>query len=41
MNILIHGMEYQDALEFVKKNDIIDTYEEMQKGGYTKKRLIV
>jgi len=41
MNILIHGMEYQEALEFVKKNDIIDTYEEMQKRGYMKKRLVV
>lgn len=41
MNILMFGMEYQEALDLVKKNDIINTYEEMQKSGYMKKHLIV
>lgn len=41
MNILMFGMEYQEALDLVKKNDIINIYEEMQKSGYMKKHLIV
>lgn len=41
MNILMLDMEYQEALDLVKKNDIINTYEEMQKSGYMKKRLVV
>lgn len=41
MNILMFGMEYQEALDLVKKNDIINTYEEIQKSGYMKKHLIV
>jgi hypothetical protein len=35
------GMEYQEALDLVRKNDIINTYEEMKKSGYLKKHLIV
>lgn len=41
MNILMFGMEYQEALDLAKKNDIINTYGEMQKSGYMKKHLIV
>lgn len=41
MNMLIFGMEYQEALDFVKESDFINTYEEIQKSGYMKKRLIV
>ena len=37
MDMLMLGMEYQEALEFVKKNDIIDTYDRMLKSGYLKK----
>lgn len=33
-------MEYQEAWDLVKKNDIINTYEEMQKSGYMKKYLM-
>lgn len=35
------GMEYQEALDFVKKNDIIDTDNRMLKSGYLKKHLVV
>ena len=41
MNILIHGMEYQEALDFVRKNDIIDTYNQILKSDYLKKKLVV
>lgn len=41
MNILIHGMEYEDAFEFVRKNDMINTYDEMKKSGYLSKKLVV
>lgn len=41
MNMLMLGMEYQEALDLVKRNDIIDTYERMQKSGYLKKHLVV
>ena len=41
MNILMLGMEYQEALDLVKKNDIINTYEEMHKSGYMEKPLVV
>ena len=41
MNLLILGMEYDKALEFVNKNDTLGTYERMKKSGYLRKRLIV
>ena len=41
MDMLMLGMEYQEALDFVKKNDIIDTYNRMLKSGYLKKHLVV
>ena len=41
MDMLMLGMEYQEALDFVKKNDIIDTYDRMIKSGYLKKHLVV
>lgn len=41
MNLLILGMEYDQALEFVNKNDMLGTYERMKKSGYLKKKLIV
>ncbi|MFR2504243.1 MAG: hypothetical protein ACLS85_17515, partial [Coprobacillus cateniformis] len=41
MNMLIHGMEYQEALEFVRKNDNIDTYNQILKSNYWKKKLVV
>ena len=41
MNLLILGMEYDEALEFLNKNDILGTYERMKKSGYLRKRLIV
>ncbi|MGN0482333.1 MAG: hypothetical protein ACI4HI_02155 [Lachnospiraceae bacterium] len=41
MNLLILGMEYEEALEFVNKNDTFGTYERMKKSGYLRKRLIV
>lgn len=41
MDILMLGMEYQEALDFVKKNDIINTYEQMKNSGYLKKHLVV
>ncbi len=41
MYILMFGMEYQDALAFVRKNDVYNTYEQMKKSGYLEKHLIV
>lgn len=41
MNILMLGMEYQEALDLVKRNDNINTYEELHKSGYMEKPLIV
>lgn len=41
MNLLILGMEYDEALEFINKNDTLGTYERMKKSGYLRKRLIV
>lgn len=41
MNLLILGMEYDKALEFVNKNDTLGTYERMKKSEYLRKRLIV
>ena len=41
MNLLMLGMEYDEALEFVNKNDTFGTYERMKESGYLKKRLIV
>lgn len=41
MNLLMLGMEYNDALDFINKNDTTGTYEQMKEKGYLKKRLIV
>ena len=41
MNMLMIGMEYQEALEYIKKNDIVDTYDRMKSSGYLKKHLVV
>lgn len=41
MNLLMLGMEYKDALDFINKNDTTGTYEQMKEKGYLKKRLIV
>lgn len=41
MNLLILGMEYDEALEFINKNDTLGTYERMKKSRYLRKRLIV
>ena len=41
MNLLILGMEYDETLEFINKNDTLGTYERMKKRGYLRKRLIV
>lgn len=38
---VILGMEYDEALEFINKNDTLGTYERMKKSGYLRKRLIV
>ena len=35
------GMDYDESLEFVNKNDKIGTYERMKESGYLKKHLIV
>lgn len=41
MNLLILGMEYNKALEYVNKNDKLGTYERMKESGYLTKRLVV
>ena len=41
MYMLMLGMEYKEALDFVNNNDTLGTYERMKKSGYLKKRLIV
>ena len=41
MNLLMLGMEYYEALEFVNKNDTLGTYKRMKESGYLGKRLIV
>ena len=41
MNVLMFGMEYDKALELINKNDILNTYEEIKKSGYLKKKLIL
>lgn len=41
MNLLMLGMEYNDALELINRNDSIGTYERMKVSGYLRKRLIV
>lgn len=41
MNLLMLGMEYNDALELINKNDTFGTYERMKNAGYLRKRLIV
>lgn len=41
MNLLMLGMEYNDALELINKNDTFGTYERMKNAGYLSKRLIV
>lgn len=41
MNLLMLGMEYNEALEFINKNDMLGTYERMKESGYLEKRLIV
>lgn len=41
MYMLMLGMEYKEALDFVNNNDTLGTYEQMKKSGYLKKRLIV
>lgn len=41
MNLLMLGMEYNDALELINKNDTLGTYERMKNAGYLRKRLIV
>lgn len=41
MNILMLGMEYQEALDVVRKNDILNTYDKIIKSGYSKKKLII
>ncbi len=37
----IIGMEYQEALDVVRKNDILNTYDKIIKSGYSKKKLII
>ena len=41
MNLLMLGMEYNDALELINKKDTFGTYERMKNAGYLRKRLIV
>lgn len=41
MNLLMLGMEYNDALDLINRNDTIGTFERMKETGYLKKRLIV
>ena len=41
MNMLMLGIEYEESLDFVRKNDMIDTYGEIIKTGYNKKKLII
>ncbi|MCY6371766.1 hypothetical protein [Clostridium ganghwense] len=41
MNILIHGMNYQEALEFTNKNDTFGYYKQIEEARYNKKRLVV
>ena len=41
MNLLILGMEYDKSLEYVNKYDTLGTYDQMEKSGYLKKRLII
>ena len=41
MNILMLGMEYQEALDVVRKNDVLNTYDKIIKNGYSKKKLII
>ncbi len=41
MNLLMLGMEYYEALEFVNKNDTLGIYKRMKESGYLGKRLIV
>lgn len=41
MYILMLGMEYQEALDVVRKNDILNTYDKIIKSGYSKKKLII
>lgn len=41
MNLLMLGMEYNEVLEVVNKNDTLGTYEWMKESGYLRKRLIV
>lgn len=41
MNLLMLGMEYMEALDFLRKNDPINTYDQMEKSGYLRKKLVV
>lgn len=41
MNILIHGMVYQDAIDFANKFDTFGWYEKIIEAGYDKKKLIL
>ncbi|KAB3524772.1 hypothetical protein [Alkaliphilus serpentinus] len=41
MNILIHGMEYPDALKFTNDFDKFGWYEKIEEAGYNLKKLIV
>ena len=41
MNLFMLGMDYNEAIEFINRNDTLGTYEQMKKSGYLRKRLIV
>lgn len=41
INLLMLGMQYTEALNFLRKNDSLNTYEQIEKSGYLKKRLVV
>ena len=41
MNILMFGMEYPEALDVVRKKDILNIYDKIIKSGYSKKKLII
>ena len=41
MNILIHGMDYPDALSFVNKYDEYDCYKNILDAKYNKKKLVI
>lgn len=41
MDLLLLGMEYNQAIHFVNENDPLGTYDRMKENGYLKKKLII